>query len=123
MANDTLKVDVRHQEVRISGAASQTGLDRASAAFGLAAAVAIVFNTVLAWIKDAYAPLNAFMAHLTGHHWTTHGLADLLLFVVLGFAFLYTGVAERVSARTLVATLVVATICAGLGLAAWFVLF
>jgi hypothetical protein len=29
-------------------------LDRTTAAFGLAAAVAILFNTVLAWIKDSF---------------------------------------------------------------------
>ena len=40
-------------------------LDYAAAAFGLSAAIAIVFNTALAWVKDAYDPLNSFMASLT----------------------------------------------------------
>ena len=52
-------------------------LDGAAGAFGAAAAVVIVFNTALAWIKDAWAPLNDAMAALTGHHWITHGLLDL----------------------------------------------
>ena len=83
---------------------STTQLDCVSAAFALSAAVTVVFNPLRAWVKDAYEPLNKFMAHLSGHHWTMHGLADVLLFVVLGLVFLNFG-------------------AAGLGLAAWFVLF
>lgn len=49
----------------------------------LSAAVTIVFNTLLAWIKDAYDPLNSFMAALTGHHWITHSLANVTLFFTL----------------------------------------
>ncbi len=95
-------------------------LDPASAAFGLAAAVAVLFNTVLAWIKDAFEPLNNFMASLTGHHWITHSLADVIVFLVLGFVFLQLGTAERMSAMALIQTLVVAVVVAGLGLAGWF---
>ncbi len=98
----------------------EVGLGRAPAAFGLAAAIAIVFNTLLAWIKDAYDPLNSFMASLTGHHWITHGLADLAVFVVLGAVFMNTGTAERMSPENLVRLLVGAVVVAGLGLAGWF---
>jgi hypothetical protein len=64
-----------------------------------------------------------FMASLTGHHWTTHGLADVLLFVLLGLVFLNLGVGERMSPNRVIGTLVGAVIAAGLGLAAWFVLY
>jgi hypothetical protein len=103
-------------------ATNQPPLDRAAAAFGLAAAIAILFNTVLAWVKDVYDPLNRFMASLTGHHWTTHGLADLVVFAALGVIFLNTGVVDRISPNRLVALLVGAVILAVVGLAAWFVL-
>jgi hypothetical protein len=95
-------------------------LDRTTTAFGLAAAVAILFNTILAWIKDAFEPLNSFMASLTGHHWITHSLADVIVFLVLGFVFLRLGTAERMSAMALIQTLVVAVVVAGLGLVGWF---
>jgi hypothetical protein len=98
------------------------GRDRVSAAFALSAAVTVVFNTLLAWIKDAYEPLNTFMAHLSGHHWTTHGIADVLLFVLLGSVFLSRGTAERIAPMRLVAILVGSVIVAGLGLAGWFLL-
>ena len=95
-------------------------LDGAAAAFGLSAAIAIVFNTVLAWIKDAYDPLNTFMASLTGHHWITHGLADIAVFVVLGLVFTKRGVS--MDGTKLAAIVAGAAIIGGGGLALWFVL-
>jgi len=103
-------------------AAVKSGADRAAAAFGLSAMITILFNTLLAWVKDAYDPLNSFMASLTGHHWITHGLTDVALFFVLGFVFLAKGTAEEMSGNGLVVKLIGAVVVAGLGLAAWFVL-
>ena len=69
----------------------RTQLSVAATAFGLSAAVSILFNTALACVKDAYPPVFRFMAALTGHHWITQGLADLILFLVLGFALMLAG--------------------------------
>jgi len=91
-----------------------------TSAFVLAAAVAVLFNTALAWAKDGYAPLNNFMKSLTGHPWTTHGLADLLLVGALGFIFVKTGVAERMDPHRLIAILVASVVIAGLGLLLWY---
>lgn len=101
-------------------AAGRSQVDGATAAFGLAAAIAILFNTLLAWVKDAYDPLNTFMAHLTGHHWRTHGIVDVVVFLVLGFFFLSRGV--KVDGVRLATYLVGSCIIAGGGLALWFVL-
>lgn len=98
-------------------------LDRASAAFGLAAALTVLFNTLLAWVKDAYEPLNTFMQHLLGHHWTTHGVADVVLFFALGIIFMNSGAAEKMNPDKLVVVLIGAVVLAGTGLAAWFFLF
>lgn len=95
-------------------------LDRAAAAYGLSAAITIVFNTVLAWIKDAYDPLNNFMAALTGHHWTTHGILDIIVFVVLGVIFQKRGFS--MDGTRLGVLLAGAVVLAGGGLALWFVL-
>jgi hypothetical protein len=94
---------------------------KASSAFAVAAAVTVIFNTVLAWVKDAYDPLNQWMARLTGHHWITHGLADVALFAVLGLLFMQAGVGARTKPDVLVVRLFGAVVVAGLGLAAWFV--
>jgi hypothetical protein len=95
-------------------------LDKVSAAFGQAAVIAIVFNTLLAWGKDAYDPLNSFMASLTGHHWITHGLVDIAVFVGLGFLFMARGTA--LNGMKLVIAIAVACLAGGGGLALWFVL-
>jgi hypothetical protein len=99
----------------------ETGaIDGAAAAFGMAAVVAIVFNTVLAWVKDAYDPLNSFMASLTGHHWKTHGLVDIAVFLIIGFVLMARGF--RIDGTKLALSLTAAIVVGGGGLALWFVL-
>jgi hypothetical protein len=95
---------------------------RASTAFALSAAIACLFNTALAWAKDAYAPLNKFMASLTGHHWITHGLADCIVFVGLGLIFMNTS-AVYIKPEKLVSIMIWSVAVASLGLFAWFLLF
>jgi hypothetical protein len=102
-------------------AAPQIGrLDGAVAAFGLSAAITIVFDTVLAWVKDAYEPLNSFMASLTGHHWTTHGLVDVAVFLTVGVLFMTSG--ARMDALKLAGLVSGAVIVGGVGLALWFLI-
>jgi hypothetical protein len=95
-------------------------LTAATSAFVLAAAITVLFNTALAWAKDAYAPLTRFMTSLTGHHWTTHGLANLLLFVALGFLFTNSKVARKMDPNRLIGILTAAVAIAALGLVLWF---
>jgi hypothetical protein len=99
-------------------AATQEG---AAVAFGIAAAVTVLFNTVLAWVKDAYEPLNSFMAALTGHHWWTHGLFDFAIFVIVGGLMLSRSRDAEITPG-LIGGLVAAVVVAGLGLVGWFVL-
>jgi hypothetical protein len=98
-------------------------LTAATSGFVLAAAITALFNTALAWTKDAYAPLKVFMKSLTGHDWTTHGLVDLLLFVGLGFIFMHTKVAEKIDPNRLIGVLIGAVGIAALGLALWYAFF
>lgn len=95
-------------------------LTAAASGFVLAATIAVLFNTALAWVRDSYAPLNGFMKSLTGNPWIAHGLADLVLFAGLGFLFASTRAAERIDANRLIGALVGAVVIAGLGLVAWF---
>mgnify|MGYP000063637865 CR=1 FL=1 len=97
--------------------------ERMAAAFGLSAAITVVFNVVLAFIKDSYPPLNAFMTSLTGHHWRTHGLADVILFVLLGFLFMAQNKPADGMTNKLVINVTAATIGAGALLSLWFVFF
>jgi hypothetical protein len=96
---------------------------RLTSSFVLAAAITILFNTLLACAKDSYAPLNAYMKRLTGHHWTTHGLADLALFVGLGLIFLATGIGEKAPPNRLSGILAATVMVATSGLVLWYVFF
>jgi len=113
-------VHYREQRVRIAGASE---LERVSAAGALSLVVTLLFSTLLVWAKESYEPLHAFMASLTGHHWTTHGLVDVALFALLGLLFHQLGWAERIGPRLLVMTLIGSVIAAGLGIVGYFLCF
>lgn len=95
-------------------------LSATTSGFVVAAAVTVLFNTALALVKASYPPLNDFMKSLSGHQWTTHGLADLVLFAGLGFVFTNTGVGRKIDPKRLSGILVGAVGLAGLGLVVWY---
>ena len=95
-------------------------LDATATAFGISAAVAIVFNTLLAWVKDAYDPLNTLMAHVGGHHWTTHGLVDVIVFLGLGAILMRRRI--TMDGNLMVGLLAAAVVLSGAGLGVWFLL-
>lgn len=95
-------------------------LGRASAGFAMAAAITILFSTVLACAKDAYKPLNNVMNAVAWHNWITHGLVDVILFFGLGMIFSKSGWAERMAPSRLISFLVGAVIVAGVGLFVWY---
>jgi hypothetical protein len=98
-------------------------LGRASSAFALAAAITVLFNTALAWAKESYHPLNKAMAAITGHHWTTHALADLIVFFGLGLIFFGSRAAEKIEPGTLTGLLIGAVAVASLGLFGFYLIF
>jgi hypothetical protein len=98
-------------------------LSPVTSSFVLSAAITVLFNTGLAWAKDAYPSLNSLMKSLSGHHWTTHGVVDLLLFIGFGLAFTKTRVTEKMDPNRLIGILVGAVVISGLGLALWYGIF
>ncbi len=98
-------------------------LGSTSAGYAMAAAITILFNTVLACVKDAYRPLNSFMNSVAWHNWITHGIVDVVLFFALGIIFSKSGSAERIAPGRLISFLVVAVVVAGVGLFVWYAVF
>lgn len=98
----------------------ETKLPPITSAFTLAAAITFIVNTALACAKDASAPLKGFMKSIAGHDWTTQGLFDLALFVVLGLIFAKTGAADRLAPASLIAILIASVAAATAGLALWY---
>ena len=88
--------------------------------FGFSAAVAIIFNTVLILVKETYPTVKALMKVLSGHHWTTHGVAVVLVFIVCGFIFSRISSLSRIRTTVLTTTVLVSTVLAGFGIAGFF---
>jgi hypothetical protein len=97
-------------------------LGPAAAAFALAVIITVLFNTSVAWAKDAYHPLYRFMQSFAGHDWTAQGLADIVLFFGLGLVFKKAGWAGKMDPRHLILLLAAAVVLAGAGLFAWYAL-
>lgn len=95
-------------------------LSPVTSGFVLSAAITVLFNTGLAWSKDAYPPLNSLMKSVSGHHWTTHGLIDLGLFVGLGLAFTKTRATQKMDPDRLIRILVGAVVISMIGLTLWY---
>lgn len=97
-----------------------TEMSAATAGFTLAAAVAIILNTVLMITKEEYHPLKDYMKSLTGHHWITHGLVVIAVFLVLGFLFSKMASVQRMRTSTLTTFLVATVVIFGLGIFGYF---
>jgi len=88
--------------------------------YGIAAIIAILANSALVIIKEENPAVKAFMKQLLYHHWIAHGVAVLLVFLVLGF--ILTRMARPSGARWLTPSLVAASALGALGIVALFLL-
>lgn len=61
-------------------------LDKRTIGFSLAYVIASLFSAILVPIKEEIAPIKDAMYALTGHHWATHGLLTILVFIIFGYA-------------------------------------
>jgi hypothetical protein len=95
------------------------GLSHTATAYGIGAAVAVIFNTLLAWLKDSYESLNTAMAHTLGHHWTTHGVAVVLVFFLVGYV-LSRKKGDLLTGYSPIYAVVISVVASGLGLLGWF---
>jgi hypothetical protein len=85
-------------------------LSKRTASFGLSLAVCSLLNALLVIAKEKSPAVQAAMQKLTGHHWVTHVIIVLFLFLVLGFFF--AGV--TMSVNRLIATIVGGVFVSGL---------
>lgn len=92
-------------------------------AFGWSLAIVSVLSSLLVVLKQLHAPTKAWMAAATGHHWITHGLIALILFVVVGVVLSkMVRVNSSAALDGLAATIAASTVVSGLILAGFFLL-
>ncbi|MDO8585641.1 MAG: hypothetical protein Q7T82_01240 [Armatimonadota bacterium] len=78
-----------------------TEVRRSAAGFGLSLAATVFLSSLLVILKETTPWINGWMKAATGHHWITHAAIVLVSYALLGLLFSKTGIARRLSARTL----------------------
>ncbi|MCF8052889.1 MAG: hypothetical protein K9L59_16755 [Desulfobacterales bacterium] len=85
--------------------------------FGVSFAITSVVSALLVIVKETNEEtVLAWMKAASGHHWVTHGIFNLILFVVLGWALsrLDKGRGIPVSARGLISLIVGSIVASGI---------
>jgi len=91
-----------------------------TAGFGVAYAITCIVNALIMIVKESSEAVHDAMAAITGHHWVTHGLLDLFVFVVLGY-ILSRNDRLRMTGTGLASTIVGGTVIGGLIVVGFFV--
>lgn len=63
--------------------------------FGLSAAITSLLTALLVVAKETNEALISWMKAVTGHHWITHGILTLAIFVTLGLILMQLNSKER----------------------------
>ncbi len=96
---------------------------RYSRAFGLSFALTSLLSALLVVVKETNKDtVFAWMAAATGHHWVTHGVLVVALFVVLGLALASArgGAGPRLGEGGMIGAVVGSTVASGLIVAGFF---
>jgi len=64
---------------------SESQLSRCAKAYSLSLAVTCVLSGLLVFLKELNSGVFEFMKKVTVHHWVTHGVFDVAVFLLLGF--------------------------------------
>jgi len=91
--------------------------------FGLAFAITSFVSALLVIVKETNEEtVLKLMADITGHHWITHGLFDIVLFALLGWvlSFPNKGKGVNISTDSLIGAIVVSVVVSGLLIAGFY---
>ena len=94
--------------------------DKLSVGFGVSFLIASIFNGLLIVAKETYAPLKAWMKSLSGHHWTTHGIFVIVLFIVLGYILSKADLEKKIDADKTSGMVIAGTVLGGLIIVGFF---
>lgn len=95
----------------------QNEIGKYTRSFGLSFAITSVISALLVILKELNEDtILAWMKAATGHHWVTHGVVNLIVFVVLGWALSRPnrGQGVRITANFLAMSIVGAVVISGL---------
>lgn len=100
-----------------------TEIGKYTRSFGLSFAITSVLSALIVILKETNEEsLLAWMKAATGHHWVTHGLINLIVFVVLGWVLSIPndGQGVKLSVNGLIGCIVGAVVISGLLIAGFY---
>jgi lipoprotein signal peptidase len=101
-----------------------TGIGKYTRSFGMSFAITSVLSALLVILKESNEEtVLAWMKAATGHHWVTHGIFNLIVFVGLGWALsrLDNGQGLKITANILVICIVCAVFVSGLIISGFYI--
>ena len=88
--------------------------------YGISYAITSILSALLVVLKESNEGVHGLLVAITGHHWVTHGLLNVIVFVVLGAMLSRRDMSLK--GNTLITTIVGATILSGLIISGYFIL-
>ena len=92
--------------------------------FGLSFAITSILSALLVILKETNEDtVLAWMKAATGHHWVTHGVLDIILFLVLGWVFSRpnNGQGIRITPNALIICIVGSVVISGLIISGFYI--
>jgi hypothetical protein len=103
----------------------KTEIGKYTKGFGLSFGITSVLSAILVILKETHEEtvLEA-MKSLTGHHWVTHGLADIIVFLILGWVLSKAnkGQGVNLSTNSLIGFIVGAIVLSGVLISGFYLL-
>jgi hypothetical protein len=102
-----------------------SSLSKYTVSFGLSLAVTCILSALLVVLKElSDQTVLAWMKRVTMHHWVTHTVIDLILFVALGFllAQLNGGSGVKISSKGFITAIVSSVAIGGLIIAGFYLI-
>jgi hypothetical protein len=113
-----------HEEIAERDGAEAGALGKYTRSFGLSLAITSVLSSLLVVLKELNEGVLIWMKAATPHHWITHGILDVLAFVIIAFALaqLHGGQGVRVSVKGMTLAVVGSAVVSGLIIAGFYLI-
>lgn len=101
-----------------------TGIGTFTKSFGVSFAITSILSAFLVVLKETNEEtVLAWMKSATGHHWATHGLFNLIVFIALGWGLskLNNGQGLKMTANSLILLIVIAIVLSELIIVGFFI--
>lgn len=93
-------------------------VDSTVAGYGVSYSITTILSALLVILKETNESVQGLLVAITGHHWITHSLLAVIVFVVLGAVLARRDM--NMTANALSASVVGATVLSGLIIAGFF---